>query len=126
MRIQGTWVKGLGKAGQFLSHPQYVKQFTQGLGFTPFPGTLNLEVAKEKMDELKLTAENVYVFGFTENGKNFGGVNCFPCKVNGLPGAVVIPDKSTHPENVMEVIAQEGLVEKFKLKVGDTVTVEVE
>ena len=123
-QITGLVTPGMGEGGYYVKI--YTKKFKEKLGFEPFPGTLNLEVPKEKMDELKLTAENVYIFGFIENGKNFGGVNCFPCKVNGLPGAIVIPDKTTHAENIMEVIAKEGLVEKFKLKVGDTVTVDVE
>ncbi len=126
LTISGTWVKGMGLAEKFLSHAHYVKQFQQILGFTPFPGTLNLEVSKEKFEEIKARAENQYIFGFKENEKEFGGVNCFPCKVNGIQGAVILPDKSTHPENIMEVISSEALVAKFKLKVGDTVTVEIE
>ncbi|MDO8428156.1 MAG: DUF120 domain-containing protein [Candidatus Diapherotrites archaeon] len=124
--ITGTWIKGFGTAGTFLSHPSYIKQFKEKLGFIPFPGTLNLEVKKEKLEELKATAENVYMHGFKENRQEYFGVNCFPCKINGLTAAIVVPDKTTHPENIMEVIANEELVKKFSLQVGDTLIVEVE
>ena len=126
IQVIGVWVKGFGTAGNFLKHPNYSKQFKEKLGFTPFPGTLNLKVEQEKFEEIKVTAENVYVFGFKENGNKFGGVNCFLCKINGLTGAIIVPDKTTHPENTMEIISEYGLVEKLKLKVGDTVHVEVE
>ena len=42
MEITGIVTTGLGKAAYFLGQDFYKNQFRERLGFTPFPGTLNL------------------------------------------------------------------------------------
>ena len=52
MIINGEVTTGLGKAAYFLSQEFYTKEFKKNLGFIPYPGTLNVIVSDEYLDEI--------------------------------------------------------------------------
>ncbi len=47
--IKGKVFSGLGEGKYYVSLQGYKKQFEEKLGFTPYPGTLNLRIPKEQM-----------------------------------------------------------------------------
>ena len=62
MKINGEVTTGLGKAAFFLSQEFYTKEFEKNLGFIPYPGTLNVIVSDEYLDEIseiKNTCQNL-------------------------------------------------------------------
>ena len=113
MAIIGVVVQGLGKAQLFVAMQFYSRQFEKKLGFKPFPGTLNLHVEAKVKRELK-KGKGIRIAG--RGGK--GGASCFPVKLNALPCFVIIPDKSTHAKNVIEVLSQFNLRRKLRLRNG--------
>ena len=123
MKINGEVTTGLGKAAYFLSQEFYTKEFKKNLGFIPYPGTLNVIVSDEYLDEIneiKDSCENLI-----KPDEGFGAVKYIEAKLNdNVNGAIVFPAKTTHEENYLEFIAEDKLRDKLDLKDGDIVSLE--
>jgi riboflavin kinase len=123
MKIDGEVTTGLGKAAHFLSQDFYTREFKKNLGFIPFPGTLNVIVGQENIDEIndiKDSCENLI-----KPDEGFGAVKYIEAVLNDeINGAIVFPAKTTHEENYLEFIAEEKLREKLDLRDGDLVSLE--
>ena len=123
MKIDGEVTTGLGKAAYFLSQEFYTNEFKKNLGFVPFPGTLNIIVSEDYLDEIsdiKNTCENLI-----KPDEGFGAVKYIEAKLNDeINGAIVFPAKTTHEENYLEFIAETKLRDKLGLKDGDIVYIE--
>jgi len=125
--LSGKVTSGLGEGRYYLSQPGYVVQFTERLGYTPYPGTLNIRVGPEALRRASLVAEwsGVRVDGFHASGRTFGGATCFPARMNGHPCHLIHPDRS-HYRDVIEFIARDCLRDALHLKDDDTVAVAIE
>ncbi len=126
MEIAGVVTSGLGEGRYYLSQPGYVLQFTERLGYGPYPGTLNVRVGSEEI--LKVGAvknwTGVRIDGFQASGRTFGGATCFPARLRGQSCHLIVPDRS-HYQDVIEIIAPVSLRETLDLKDGDAATVEL-
>lgn len=117
----------MGEGRYYVSIEGYRRQFKEKLGFDPYPGTLNLKIPREEMyfrsrlDE----EEGIKIEGFKTEERTFGDVKAFKCRVKGVEGAVVIPQRTHYPKNVLELIAPVRLREVLSLKDGDWIEVEV-
>ena len=58
MKIEGEVKSGLGKGSYFMSQEFYSNEFRKNLGFVPFPGTLNVVVSDEYLDEINEIKDN--------------------------------------------------------------------
>ena len=123
MKIEGEVTTGLGKAAYFLSQEFYTREFRKNLGFIPFPGTLNVIVSDDYLDEIseiKNSCENLI-----KPDEGFGAVKYIEAVLNGkVNGAIVFPAKTTHEENYLEFIAENKLRDELGLEDGDTVFLE--
>ena len=123
MRIDGEVTTGLGKAAYFLSQEFYTKEFKKNLGFVPFPGTLNIIVSDDYLDEInriKNTCENLI-----KPDEGFGAVKYIEAILNDkIKGAIVFPAKTTHEENYLEFISENKLRDELMLNDGDIVSLE--
>jgi len=117
-RINGRVVTGQGIGQYYVSREGYRQQFNQKLGFDPVPGTLNLRLAEPFVE---LEAGSIKVGGFKEEGRKFGGCICYLVQINGIRGAVVKPERSSYPPNLVEVIAPIHLRRTLNLVDGDEV-----
>lgn len=125
--LSGQVTSGLGEGRYYLSQPGYVVQFTERLGFTPYPGTLNVRVGAAALRKASLVSEwtGVRIDGFHASGRTFGGATCFPAHMNGHPCHLIHPDRS-HYKDVIEFIAKDCLREALHLKDNDLVEVAIE
>ena len=125
--LSGTVTSGLGEGRYYLSQPGYLIQFTERLGYSPYPGTLNVRVGVEALRRASLVSEwsGVRVDGFHASGRTFGGATCFPARLNGHPCHLIHPDRS-HYKDVIEFIARDCLREALHLKDNDTVAIAIE
>lgn len=127
IEIHGILFTGLGEGQYYLSQDGYVNQFQQKLGFTPYPGTLNLNlngqsiVLRQKLDEYP----GIKIEPFNSKDRTFGGGKCHSARINNIGCAVVIPDRTHYPHDVLEVIARQHLRTALEIADGDEVVVVV-
>ena len=123
MKIDGEVTTGLGKAAYFLSQEFYTKEFQKNLGFVPYPGTLNVIVGDDHLDEInriKDECENLI-----KPDEGFGAVKYIKAKLNDkVDGAIVFPAKTSHEENFLDFIAEDKLRDKLNIVDDDVVTLE--
>ena len=117
--MHGKIASGLGQGQYFISREGYIRQFVQKLGFVPFPGTLNVRLEEPFPAE----RQAIKIEGFAEEGKSFGECKCYRIKLNGIDAAVVRPEKSRYPPELIEVIAPVQLRRSLGLGDGDPVEV---
>ena len=123
MKIDGEVTTGLGKAAYFLSQDFYKMEFKKNLGFVPYPGTLNVIVGDEYLDEISETKNNCQ--NLIKPDEGFGAVKYIEALLNDkIHGAIVFPAKTTHDENYLEFIAESKLRDELDLKDGDSVSLE--
>jgi len=132
--IEGRVETGLGEGSYYITLPGYTTQFKEILGFSPFPGTLNLRPGgsmRPYVEQLRATS-GTKIDGFTAEGRSFGGATCHLTTLfrSDIPdetamGAVIIPHR-THYRRVIEIISPSFLREKLNIQDGDRVTMEVE
>ncbi len=124
LRVKGKVFSGSGEGAKFIQLPWAKKQIAEKLGFFPYPGTLNIKTTEdihelEKLLKKEKTIEILPAKGFCRG-------RCFnACFMDTLKCAIVIPEVENYPEDVLEVIAPINLREKFKLKDGDIVDVQI-
>lgn len=126
-RITGTVAEGDGEGAYYMSQPFYRKGFEELFGFTPFPGTLNLEVEGEDLQALGMlrNRQALEIPKVKTDERTFGGVTGYPAEVEDRQAAVIFPHRTRH-ERVLEVIAPNRLRDELGLEDGDTLTVLVD
>ncbi|MFX0150045.1 MAG: DUF120 domain-containing protein [Candidatus Hodarchaeota archaeon] len=130
LSLRGKVITGMGEGAYYMSKKGYMNQFSSILGFTPFPGTLNLQILEERHlrnFEQLLRSPAKYISEFKENERIFGKVFVWPAHliINGkakIPSAVIRPDR-THHLNQIELIAEEHIKTTYNVKDGDELEV---
>jgi riboflavin kinase len=124
--LRGSVASGLGEGRYYLSQPGYTEQFVLRLGYTPYPGTLNVRLSPADMARVRAVREwrGIRIDGFSAGGRTFGGATCHAATLNGTAGHLITPDR-THHTDVIEFIAPVFLRETLQLKDGDRVDVEI-
>lgn len=126
--ISGRVADGLKDGKYYMSLDEYKKQIEKKLGFKPYPGTLNIRLfdvednIKNRIKEMT----GILIEGFTKNNRVYGSLQCFKCKINGMGGSIVIPERSHYGFEIIEIISPFELRKKLNLKNGDEVVVGVE
>lgn len=123
----GRVISGLGEGAFYISLEGYRRAIEEKLGFTPFPGTLNIKLDPQYLPYRRYLdgLPGIVIPGFTNGLRTYGGVKAFKAKINGVEGAVVMPERTHHPTDVIEIIAPVKLRDALNLKDGDIVEVEI-
>ena len=125
LSIKGIVKEGLGEGSFYMSQDEYRKQFLNSLGFMPYVGTLNLSVNRHATVSFLAMKHMYRIKGFQTKERTFGGIKCFPVTIEykgkEKEGAVVIPDRTIHPLDTIEIIASINLRNLFQLHDGDEV-----
>ncbi len=126
LHIVGHVRTGLGEGQYYLSRPGYNNQFERHLGWTPFPGTLNLELVGPEANKIQfLKRHPVYTIErFEAEGRTFGGAACLPACIGDQHCAVVLPNR-THYTNILELIAPVRLRDALPCSDSDRLEVTV-
>lgn len=123
MKIDGEVKAGLGKGAYFISQEFYSKEFRKNLGFTPYPGTLNVVVSDKYLDEINEIKDNCQ--NIIKPDEGFGAVKYIEAVLNDeVKGAIVFPAKTVHDVNYLEFIAEVRLRDELGLEDGDIVTLQ--
>lgn len=127
LELEGNVVQGLGEGQYYINIPGYRKQFEDKLHFVPFPGTLNVQLSESSSALRNRLREmpSVQIDGFNDGERTFGGGNCYPIRVGGIEAAVVVPDRTHYPSDLIEIIAPVKLRDALKLKDGDRIVTQL-
>jgi riboflavin kinase len=129
VEVSGVAFSGLGEGAYYVSMKGYRRQFLSRLGFDPYPGTFNvrLETAVDKKIRRDLAvAKGVHIEGFEDGKRTFGGAECFNAEINAkVRGAVLVIERTSYDDSVLEVIAPVNIRKELNLKDGDIVSVKI-
>lgn len=127
--LRGTVCTGMGEGAYYMSRKGYKNQFPSIIGFTPFIGTLNLQLLEDSSlrdFERLLRSPSKFIKEFSEDGRKFGKVFVWLTYIligeEQIASALIRPDR-THHNNQIELIAEENLKEKYGIKDGDVLKV---
>ena len=124
MRIRGKVVTGLGESGKFLAIDWVNREVCRKFQFTPFCGTLNIEINDSSMQR-RLIAEATDRITSCEEG--FCDAVIAKGKINGrFECGVIIPLVEGYPENILEIVAPVHLKDALKIADGDEVELQLE
>jgi len=120
--LKGRVFSGGGKGSLFVNLPWAKKQFKEKLGFSPYPGTLNLQLTSKTGTENLRKAEGIKI----EPQEGFHSGRCFKALVmEKVWGAIVMPDVQGYPPDLLEILAPVNLRKTLELKNGMEVEVTV-
>ncbi len=130
MRFLGKVFQGLGEGAYYIGLEGYQTQFAKALGFDPYPGTLNVKLESPIQVEQKRELrgfDGLRIEGFQRDGRTYGGARCYRAKVGkkGLPGAVLVIDRTHYDDSVLEIISPHYLRGELGLKNGDLIDLSV-
>jgi riboflavin kinase len=127
--LNGVVFSGFGEGAYYVTKSGYKDQFVEKLGFKPYPGTLNLRLrsitdikARKDLEALP----SIVVKGFINGERTYGDVKCFKLLINEkTEGAILMIHRTHYGQDVLEVVAEESLRKKLKLKDGDLVRLKI-
>jgi riboflavin kinase len=123
IKISGKIFSGSGGGRKFLQLPWVKQQITAKLGFTPYTGTLNLQLSDKNAAKRKLIDNATAMTVHPAQGYHSGKL--FKASVGKVECGIVIPQVAGYPHTILEVIAAVNLREQLKLADGDEITVTV-
>lgn len=133
LTLEGTITTGMGEGRHYISLPGYQTQFESKLGYTPFPGTLNVE-----LDETSVRARpqlsvqpSVAIDSWEDGDRTFGAATCYPARLEAdghqyQPAHVIVPDRTHHDDENLELIAADNLRDELDLTDDDTLAIHIE
>jgi len=127
IELEGTIVSGLGEGRYYLSIRGYTKQFEELLGFTPYPGTLNIKLDNESASA-RVRLNNlapINISSFKTSNRTYGGIKSYVASIGEIDGAIIVPDRTHYHNDVIETIAPVSIKETLKIDNGDSIKVVV-
>jgi riboflavin kinase len=125
LELSGIIVSGLGEGRYYLSIRGYTKQFEKLLGFTPYPGTLNVKL-DDQSAAARVRLNNltpIYISSFKTSNRTYGGIRCYMASIGGINGALIVPDRSHYHNDVIETVAPISIKRTLNVDNGDSVKV---
>jgi riboflavin kinase len=133
VELVGTVTGGMGEGRHYISLPGYMEQFRERLGYEPFAGTLNVDLTDESVRRRSAleSLDPVHIDGWQDDERTYGPAVCYPTTVETVDGDryeethVIVPVRTHHDEDQLEVIAPEKLRTALDLADDDHLTVHV-
>ena len=116
----------LGQASSFMALDWVQKALREGLGFSPYPATLNLRLESDKAmavwQEVKNEMRGIDII---PPDPSFCKARCLLVEIEGKQkGAVLLPEVGGYPANKVEVIAPVRLKDELRVRDGEQITLE--
>lgn len=137
--LNGVVTSGIGEGKYYVQIEQYNKAFEKLLGKTPFSGTLNIVGDNEQYKRFLLGKEMIKIDGFKTNTRTFGWINTYKVKLRKetqskfgrklskfnkfVDAIIVIPERTIHRENIIEIVSAVYLRGELKLSDYDKVEI---
>ena len=125
-KITGVVFSDLGHGASFMALDWVQKSLHNILGFSPYPGPLNLRLETERAmkiwQEIRAQSRGIPIVAADPS---FCQARCFPVEIEGRHrGAVIVPEVEGYPADKIEVVAPVRLKDELKLADGGRVTIE--
>jgi Transcriptional regulator of a riboflavin/FAD biosynthetic operon len=126
LNLTGEIKSGMGEGKYYISQEPYMAQFREKLHISPYPGTLNIKIHPEFENILRRIrgADGIHIDGFKDKERTFGGVKCFPGKIDGTATWLIFPERSSYTD-VVEIISDKFLRRDLQLHDGDELNIRV-
>ncbi len=127
--LQGKVMKGMDEGSYYIK--AYSEKIEQKVGFKPYPGTLNVKLLAPQYSRKELSSyAPVRIGEFPGVDRIFGNIKLLPAKVL-VKGQtencyIILPQRTHHRQDEIEIIHPEFLREKFNLKDGDEIELKIE
>lgn len=134
--IVGVVSEGMGEGGYYVAIKGYYDQFKEKLGFTPYKGTLNLQLSdlNKSLFQENLGNRNLIIInGFKDinSARTYGDVECYDCYISRLDdrekkvnAAYLKIERTHHKKNIIELLAEPYLRDYFNLKNGEKIIID--
>ena len=131
--LEGTVTSGMGEGRHYIALPGYMEQFRERLNYEPFHGTLNVDLTEESVRARAGldSVEGVWIDGWEGDERTYGPATCYRASVETADGDsfdpchVIVPERTHHDEQQLEVIAPVKLRSELTLADDDSVTVRI-
>jgi riboflavin kinase, archaea type len=123
IKLKGIVFSGGGDGKKFMELPWVKRQMIEKLGFTPYPGTLNVKLTEESLKKRKMLKKPPSVTIYPTEGYRKGAI--FKAFTGTLECAIIVPEVPGYPKDLLEIIASVNLRETLHLEDGGEVAVTV-
>ena len=133
LSLRGAVTGGMGEGRHYITLPGYAEQFRERLGYDPFPGTLNVDLTEESVRRRGEMAgiDAVPIDAWEGDDRTYGAATCYGVTL--VAGDerydevhAIVPDRTHHDDDQLELIAPDRLRDALDLADGDAVEVRVE
>lgn len=121
--IVGAVFSGLGEGKFYVSQSGYKRQFERILNIKAYDGTLNLKVKIDDARKFFLGKKPILIDGFKTSSRSFGELLAYRIKINNVLGFIVVPARTHHKEDTIEIISEFYLRDELRLEDGDKVII---
>ena len=123
--LTGVVTSGLGQGAYFMSLPWVRDAVSRLIGFTPYPGTLNVRLDPDAVTVWRRIAEGRAVV-LVPPPPEICGARLFPLVVApDVKASVIVPDVTRYGDDVLELIAAIHLRSLLGLRDHDRVTLQL-
>jgi riboflavin kinase, archaea type len=123
--LTGVVTSGLGQGAHFMSLA-WVQDGVRGLvGFTPYPGTLNIRLDTDMIDAWRRIRDGGARVLVPPAPETCGARLCPLVVAPDVEAAVIVPDVTRYDEGLLELIAAVSLRSRLGLRDGDRVTLRI-
>jgi riboflavin kinase len=132
IEFEGTVVSGMGEGAYYMSLEGYRRQFKEKLGYSPYPGTLNVRLT----DQIFMNARrelgkhpSIFLDGFSDGARTYGWVKCYRAVINDGAvdnAAVLVLERTHYDDSMLELIAPMSIKQAAGIKNGHRVKVQVQ
>jgi riboflavin kinase, archaea type len=124
--LRGSVTAGLGQGAQFMSVPWVRDAVRRLVGFTPYPGTLNVTLDPDMTSEWERMRDGRAVVLAPPTGQTCGAVLVSVVVAPDVEAAVIVPDVTRHGKNLLELIAAVHIRSRLGLRDDDPVALLVQ
>ena len=128
----GSVTGGMGEGRHYITLPGYAAQFEERLGYEPFPGTLNVELDAESVRRRGEIAgvDAIPIDAWEDDERTYGAATCYGVTVvtdddRYEAAHAIVPDRTHHDEDKLELIAPDRLRDALRLEDGDEIEIRV-
>ncbi len=124
--LSGKVVDGTGKAAYFTQLDWVQEQCYTKLGFRPYPGTLNLEVAEKSLPVVEVLRREEGIC-LVPPDPEYCAARVLPILVGTVTGALIVPEASVniHGRKIIEVLAPVRLKDALGVHEGEWITLDI-